>query len=174
MQVQVLLPAPKRDRWLLPSISFLTELIDAEPLQLAELDCFAHKLFLSTNIRRRKARFASPVTRTSKKEEQRSSFLLVCVMTTQNLLQRLSVGAGNVCRFAQQMTDGVRQDKLAVERSETCSSMSCYPHQQKRELRLSFYFSFFTPLSRQKVPSKKSFPHPIDNDFLIWYIGIER
>ena len=28
--------------------------------------------------------------------------------------------AGNVCRFAKQMTDGVRQDKLAVSLCETC------------------------------------------------------
>ena len=77
VQVQVLLPAPKRDRRLLPSIYFLIEFIDAEPLQLAELDCFAHKLFSSTNIRRRKARFASPVTRTNKKESFGSLFVLV-------------------------------------------------------------------------------------------------
>ena len=39
--------------------------------------------------------------------------------------------AGNVCRFAEQMTDFVRQGKLAVSLCETCSSASCYPHQQK-------------------------------------------
>ena len=31
--------------------------------------------------------------------------------------------AGNVCRFAAQMTDLVRQDKLAGEQSEPCSSV---------------------------------------------------
>ena len=37
---------------------------------------------------------------------------------SQKLPNARGVGSSNVCRFATQMTDTVRQDKLAAERSE--------------------------------------------------------
>jgi hypothetical protein len=65
----------------------------------------------------------------------------------------------------EQMTDGVRQDKLAVERSETCSSV-LLPAPTKKECALLFYFSFFHHFLVKKCLFKKLFPTELTVLFL--------
>jgi hypothetical protein len=66
---------------------------------------------------------SSSLTRTKNK---RTAFVVllffVLVMARRTCPTPQALVAGNVCRFEKQMTDFVRQDKLAAELSEACSS----------------------------------------------------
>ena len=69
VQVQVLLPAPNEKGYALCISLFVSyRVIDAEPLQFADLDGFARIAILKNLLHFvRKARFLSPVTRTKSK-----------------------------------------------------------------------------------------------------------
>ena len=51
------------------------------------------------------------------------------VLSSKNLPNAFGVG-GNVCRFAKQMTDSVRQGKLAAEHKRSMFNLSCHPHRK--------------------------------------------
>ena len=66
---------------------------------------------------------SSPVARTNTKGRLLPSFCFGLCTWLAEPAQRNALVAGNVYRFAKQMTDFVRQDKLAAERSAACSSV---------------------------------------------------
>ena len=61
---------------------------------------------------------------------------------SQNLPNAAGVGSRQRLAFCKANGDFSRQDKLAAERSETCSSMSCYPHNKKEEQCSSFLLCY--------------------------------
>ena len=66
---------------------------------------------------------SSPVTRTKKERSIAPLFFWYGRFGSKNQINANGVDAGNVYRFAKQMTDFVRQGKLAGSRSEPCSSV---------------------------------------------------
>ena len=66
--------------------------------------------------------------------------------------------AGNVWRFAKQMTDFVRQGKLAVSLCETCSTCPVTRTNKKELLLLFVFLGFFHHFELKKCLLKKLFP----------------
>ena len=67
----------------------------------------------------------------TKKRSNAPLFLLVWRWFRRICPTPTALVAGNVCRFAEQMTDFVRQGKLADSLQRILFNLSCYPHQQK-------------------------------------------